>query len=63
MYSHEIEQTLKSHNYNIDSDTYLRICNSSSQITHVKYDPYDNSFHLWTNDNYYWKINVYRKEN
>lgn len=63
MYSHEIVQTLKSHNYNIDSDTYLHICDSSPQIAHIKYDPYDNSFHLWTNDNYYWKINVYRKEN
>lgn len=62
MYSHEIDQTLKSHHYNIDSDTYSHICNSSPQIIRVKYEPYDDSFDLWTNDNYYWKINVYRKE-
>lgn len=51
MYSHEIDQTLKSHNYTIDSDTYLHICNSSSQITHVKYDSYNENFQIWTNDN------------
>lgn len=63
MYSHEIDQILKSHNYNINSDTYLHICNSSPQITHVKYDPYDDSFELWTNDYYCWKTNVHRKGN
>lgn len=63
MYSHEIDQTLKSENYNIRSDTYLRICDSSPQITHIKYDPYSDSFELWSTDNYYWKINVYRKGN
>ncbi len=46
MYSHEIDQTLRSNNYNIDSDTYLHICNSSPQITHVKYDPYDENFQI-----------------
>lgn len=62
MYSHEIDQTLKSQNYNIDTDTYLHICNSSPQVTHVKYDPYSDSFELWTKDDYYWKIKIYRKE-
>lgn len=63
MYSIEIDHKLKSENYNISFDTYLYICDSSPQITHVKYDPYAGFFELWTNDNYYWKINVYRKEN
>lgn len=58
MYSHEIDQTLKSHNYTIDSDTYLHICNSSSQITHVKYDSYNENFQIWTNDNWYWILKV-----
>ena len=62
MYSHEIDQVLKLHNYKIDSNTYLHICNSSPQVIHVKYDPYDDSFDIWTNDNYYWKINVYKKK-
>lgn len=63
MYSCEINQTLESQNYNIDSETYLDICNTSPQISQVKYDTYDNKYEIWTNDNYYWKINVYRKEN
>lgn len=63
MYSIEIDHKLKSENYNISSDTYLYICDSSQQITHVKHDPYSDSFELWTIDNYYWKIKIYRKEN
>lgn len=62
MYSYEIEQVLKLRNYNIYSDIYLDICNSSPQITHIKYDSYNEDFHIWTNDNYYWNIKVYRKE-
>lgn len=63
MYSCEINQALESQNYNIDSETYIDICNTSPQISRVKYDPYDNKYEIWTNDNFYWKINVYRKEN
>lgn len=62
MYSSEINQTLESQNYNIDSVTYINICNTSPQISRVKYDPYDNKYEIWTNDNYYWKFTVYRKE-
>lgn len=62
MYSNEIDQTIKSNNYIIDSKTYLHICNTSPQISQVKYEPFDNKYDIWTNDNYYWKINVYRKE-
>lgn len=63
MYSYEIDKTLKSHNYNIDSETYIDMCSTSTQISRVKYDPYDNKYEIWTNDNYYWKFNVYRKGN
>ena len=63
MYSYEIDQTIKSQNYNIKSDIYLNICNTSPQISRVKYDPYDNKYEILTDDNYYWKISVYRKEN
>lgn len=62
MYSYEINQTLESHNYNIDSETYIDVCSTSPQISRVKYDPCDNKYEIWTNDNYSWKINVYRKE-
>lgn len=62
MYSCEINQTLESQNYNIDSETYINICNTSPQISRVKYDPYDNKYEIWTDDNFYWKINVYREK-
>lgn len=62
MYSYEIDQAIKSQNYNIDSDTYSNIFYTSPQISRVKYNPYDNKYEIWTNDNFYWKTNVYRKE-
>ncbi len=63
MYSSEIDQIIESQYYNIDSETYMDICNTSPQISRVKYEPYDNKYEIWTNDNFYWKINVFRKEN
>lgn len=63
MYSYEIDQTLKSHNYTIDADTYIEICKTSPQIFHLRYNQGENKYEIWTNDNYYWKIEVYRKEN
>ncbi len=62
MYSHEIDQSLESQNYNIDSETYIDICNTSPQISRVRYDPYDNKYEIWTNDSYYWKLDIHRKE-
>lgn len=62
MYSSEINQVLESQNYNIDSDTYSNICKESPQIVRIKYDRYGQYYEMWTNDNHYWKFNVYRKE-
>ena len=58
MYSYEIDQVIKSQNYNMYSKTYLHICKSSSQIVHVKYEPFENNFNIWTNDNYHWTFKV-----
>jgi hypothetical protein len=44
MYSHEIQRILEENNYNIDSETYIDICQSSPQICHVKYDPFQDNF-------------------
>lgn len=60
MYSYEIDQILKSQNYNIDSNTYMNICSTSPQISRVKYDPYENKYKIWTDDNYYWKFSIYK---
>ena len=62
MYSWEITHFFEQRNYKIDSEDYLKICNSSNQIFKVKYEPFGNYLGIWTNDNYYWKITVYRKE-
>lgn len=58
MYSYEIDQTLKSKNYNIDSKTYIHICQSSPQIVHIKYEPFDGNFNIWTDDNYHWTFRI-----
>lgn len=63
MYSYEIDKIIKSQNYNIDSVTYLNICNTSPQINHVKYSAFEDYFEFWDNEGSYWKFNVYRKEN
>lgn len=58
MYSYEIDQTLKSSNYTVNSKTYLHICQSSPQISRVKYEPFDDNFNIWTDDNYHWTFKV-----
>lgn len=62
MYDYEIQNLLEINNYNIDSETYINICQNSSQIREVKYNPYENCFEIWTNESY-WKFYVYRKGN
>jgi len=44
MYSHEIQALLDRNNHTISSDVYRDIVISSSQIDHVKYDPYGEYF-------------------
>ncbi len=61
MYSYEIQQIFESHNYNIDSETYINICSTSSQIKEIKYSSFGNYFEIWASDGY-WKFTVYRKE-
>ena len=58
MYSYQINQTIVSQNYNIDSETYMDICNTSPQISRVKYEPFEDNFNIWTNDNYHWTFKV-----
>lgn len=62
MFSWEIQQKLESNNWDIDSTTYIDICHTSPQIEKVKYNSYENCFEAWSNDGYYWKFTVHRKE-
>lgn len=50
MYTWEIENKLKEFNYDLPSNIYLQICNTSSQITSIKYDAFSNNFSIWVND-------------
>ena len=61
MYSWEITQFFEQRNYKIDSEDYLKICNSSNQISKIKYEPFGDYFEIWTGDGYYWQIKVFRK--
>lgn len=61
MYSYEIDKLLAEYNYVIPVQLYIKIISSSPQINHVKYDTFSNDFHIWTDDDKYWKIKVYNK--
>ena len=56
MYSYEIDQVIKSQNYNIASKTYINICNTIPQISQIIYTSFENMFEFWTSDKYYWKF-------
>lgn len=62
MYSWEINQIMKSTNFNIDSDTYLHILSTSPQIFYVGYKPIGDYFEIKDDEQNYWKFKVYRKE-
>ena len=62
MYSWEISQLLADKNFNIDSETYLHIIESSPQIRYVSYKPYGDYFEMVDDEGNCWKFNVYRKE-
>lgn len=63
MYSWQISETIKNNNYNIDSDTYMRIIKESPQVNHVIYHPFSDSFEMWDAFGEHWNFRVYlRKE-
>lgn len=61
MFSWEINRIMESNNYNIDSETYLHIINTSPQIRYVGYKPFGNYFEITDDQDNYWKFTVYRK--
>lgn len=58
MYSHEIENLLKLRNYLLTAKEYINICDSSNQITYIKYDPYEDVFYVSTEDKYNFKFRI-----
>ena len=61
MYSYEIEQLLKMRNYLLSVKEYFDICDNSPQIVRVTYNPFDDIFIIYTNDNYEFKFKVRSK--
>lgn len=37
------------------------ILNTSPQINRVKYNPFEDKFEIWTDDNYYFKFDVEKR--
>lgn len=60
MYSWEIEQLLKMKNYLLSNKEYFEMFQTSPQIRGIEYKPFDDTFHMWTNDNYDFNFKVYK---
>lgn len=59
MYSWEITETMRKHDFRIPSNLYDKIRRSSPQINHVKYDGFTQKFEMWDNEGNYWSFDVY----
>lgn len=55
MYSWEIQQFIEDRNYYIGGDDLLFITNPylHPQLTHIKYNPYENKYEMWDNEGWY----------
>lgn len=58
MYDYEIETIMHDNDYRISRAIYRSICDSSSQIVKIKYNPWDNSTEMETTNGRYWKFYV-----
>lgn len=59
MYSYEIDDMMKRSNYLITRKDYLSLSPTTSpQLARIKYDPFKDSFEIWTDDGYHWEFKV-----
>lgn len=58
MYSEEIKRLLEIRNNLVSIKEYLKII-GSPQVDHILYK--DEWFHLWTTDDYYFKLKIWRE--
>ena len=58
MYSHEILELLRLRNYLLTAKEYINVCNTSNQITYIKYDPFEDVFYISTKDKYNFKFKI-----
>lgn len=62
MYSWEIDSIMKQNNYSISANTYINICSTSPQIIRTHYEGFGDYFEIYTEDRFYWKFRVERKD-
>lgn len=58
MYDWELENFLSSKNYTLSSKEYLEVCNVCPQIQRIRYNTFDDSFLIWT-DEHFFEFHVY----
>lgn len=62
MYSHDIKQLLEMKNYLITVKEYVKIYETSPQITEISYNGYDDAFNIKTKDNYDLKFKIKKED-
>jgi hypothetical protein len=63
MYDWELKKYLEQKNYNLNHKDYLYVCKTCPQLNHIKYDPYENLFKMWTVDGEYFEFKVHYDKN
>lgn len=61
MYSYEISNIMHEYNNSIDASTYINIIQTSPQINHIIYKPFEDYYEMWDKDGNYWKFTVHKK--
>ena len=62
MYSWEIQKLLEVKNFLLSNEEYFNLFNTCPQINYIEYLPWENNFHMTTDDRYDFKFKVYKKE-
>ena len=63
MYDWELHNYLKERNYNLNHLEYDYVCKTCPQLNHIKYEPYEDLFKMWSNDGEYFEFKVYYDKN
>lgn len=59
MYDWELERYIAEHNGVLNHIEYSDMCNTSPQLNHIKYDPYNDCFEVWSDQGNYFRFKVY----
>lgn len=60
MYDWELKNYLNQKNNRLTAEEYLHICNTCPQLRRIKYDTFNDYFEAWSDDNNYFRFQVYR---